>query len=52
MDYNYTKENSKKFLSLYIPKLEDRKNKYASPLLSNNFNNLPDTLIITAEFDH
>lgn len=51
MDYNYTKENSEKFLSLYVPKLEDRKNKYASPLLSNNFKNLPNTLIITAEFD-
>lgn len=51
MDYNYSKENSEKFLSLYVPKLEDRKNKYASPLLSNNFKNLPDTFIITAEFD-
>ncbi|MBU3188266.1 alpha/beta hydrolase [Clostridium bowmanii] len=51
MNYNYTKENSQKFLSLYVPKLEDRKNKYASPLLSNNFKNLPDTLIITSEFD-
>ncbi|HEY8889305.1 MAG TPA: alpha/beta hydrolase [Clostridium sp.] len=51
MDYNYTKENAEKFLSLYLPKLEDRKNKYASPLLSYNFKDLPDTLIITAEFD-
>jgi len=51
MDYNLTKENSDKFISLYTPKPEDRKHSYASPLLANNFENLPDTLIITAEFD-
>lgn len=51
MDYNLTKENSEKFISLYTPRLEDRKNPYASPLLSTNFKDLPNTLIITAEFD-
>ncbi|MBZ9686710.1 alpha/beta hydrolase [Clostridium estertheticum] len=51
MDYNPTKENTEKFISLYTPRLEDRKSKYASPLLSENFKGLPDTLIITAEFD-
>jgi len=51
MDYNLTKENSEKFISLYTPKLEDRKNKYASPLLSENFKGLPNTLLITAELD-
>lgn len=51
MNSNLTKENSEKFISLYTPQLEDRKNKYASPLLSENFVGLPDTLIITAEFD-
>jgi acetyl esterase len=51
MDYNLTRENSNKFISLYTPKLEDRKNAYASPLLAGNFRDLPDTLIITAEFD-
>ena len=50
--YSYlTKENYKMFLSYYIPKVEDRKKSYASPLLSNDFSKLPDTLIITAEFD-
>jgi acetyl esterase len=51
MDYNLTRENSEKFISLYTPRLEDRKSEYASPLLSQNFNGLPNTLIITAEFD-
>jgi len=51
MDYNLTKENSDKFISLYIPLLEDRKNENASPLLTKNFKDLPNTLIITAQFD-
>lgn len=51
MEYNLTKENSNKFISLYIAKLEDRKNEYASPLLTKDFKNLPNTLIITAQFD-
>lgn len=51
VDYNFTKENFDKFISLYTPKPEDRKKEYASPLLSKNFELLPDTLIITAEFD-
>lgn len=51
MDYNLTKENTEKFISLYAPRPEERKSNYASPLLSMNFKGLPDTLIITAEFD-
>lgn len=51
MDYNLTRENSDKFISLYIPLLADRKNEYASPLLTKNFKGLPNTLIITAQFD-
>lgn len=49
--YNITKENFEKFVSLYTPNLQERKNVYASPLLSKNFKGLPNTLIITAEFD-
>ena len=48
---NFTRENFEKFISLYTPRLEDRKNEYASPLLSENLKGLPDALIITAEFD-
>ena len=51
MDFNLTMENSEIFISLYTPRIEDRKSEYASPLLSKNFKGLPDTLIITAEFD-
>lgn len=51
MDYNLTRENTDIFISLYTPKLEDRKSKYVSPLLAENFMRLPDALIITAEFD-
>ena len=51
MQYNLTKENSNKFISLYTPTVVERKSEYASPLLSKNFKDLPDTLIITAEFD-
>lgn len=51
MDYNLTKENSERFISMYTPRLEDRKSDYTSPLLSENLKKLPDTLIITAEFD-
>ena len=50
-NYNYTKETAEKFITLYAPNLEDRKSAYASPLLSDNFSKLPDTLIITAEID-
>ncbi|MGV8979747.1 alpha/beta hydrolase [Clostridium sp.] len=51
IDYNLTRENSEKFISLYTPGLEERKSGYVSPLLSENFKDLPNTLIITAEFD-
>ena len=51
MNYNFKKNNFEKFISLYAPRVEDRKSGYASPLLSKNFKGLPNTLIITAEFD-
>jgi len=51
MDYNLTRKNSEKFISLYTPSLEEKKSGYTSPLLSKNFKDLPDTLIITAEYD-
>lgn len=50
-DFNISKEDMEKYISLYVPQKEDRKNPYVSPLLANEFNQLPDTLVITAEID-
>ncbi|WP_202127938.1 alpha/beta hydrolase [Clostridium sp. C2-6-12] len=49
--FNISTEDMEKYISIYIPKKEDRKTPYASPLLADNFNGLPDTLVITAEID-
>ncbi|HEX9025863.1 MAG TPA: alpha/beta hydrolase [Clostridium sp.] len=50
-DFNISKDDMEKYISFYVPREEDRKNLYASPLLANDFNNLPSTLVITAEID-
>lgn len=50
-DFNLSKEDMEKYTSLYVPKKEDRKNHYASPLLAKDFCKLPDTLVITSEID-
>lgn len=50
-DFNISKEEMEKYISLYIPQKKDRKNPYVSPLLATEFNQLPDTLVITAEID-
>ncbi len=39
------------YVDLYIPKIEDRKNPYFAPLLSEDLSGQPHTLIITAEYD-
>lgn len=48
---NLSINDMEKYISLYIPKKEDRKSAYASPLLSKDLKKLPDTLIIAAEVD-
>ena len=50
-DFNISKEDMEKYISLYIPRKEDRKNPYASPLLAKDFSKLPNTLVIIAEID-
>lgn len=50
-DFNISTEEMERYISLYVPKEEDRKSSYASPLLAKDFSNLPDTLVITAEID-
>jgi len=50
-NFNTSMEDMEEYISLYVPRKEDRKNPYASPLLAKDFKELPDTLIITAEID-
>lgn len=46
-----SREDMERFISLYVPKKEDRKSPYASPLLAKDFKDLPHTLMIIAEID-
>lgn len=48
---NLSTKDMEKYISLYVPKKEERKTPYASPLLRKDLSKLPDTLIITAEVD-
>lgn len=50
-DFNLSRGDMEKYITLYVPKKEDRKNPYASPLLAKDFSKLPDTLVITSEID-
>ena len=38
-------------MELYARNEEDRKNPYLAPILAENLENQPDTLVITAEYD-
>lgn len=49
--YIMTSKRIQDYLDLYAPNKEDRLSPYIAPILSKNFSNQPDTLIIIAEFD-
>ena len=50
-DYLLTSERMENYLLLYENSKEDRQNPYFSPLMEKDLSNMPDTLILTAEFD-
>jgi acetyl esterase len=49
--FNVSNKDMEKYISLYVPEKEDRKNQYVSPLLAKDFRGLPDTLVVTVEID-
>ena len=49
--YLLTAETMEDYLKFYESCPEDRRNPYFAPILEKNFRNMPDTLILTAEFD-
>lgn len=49
--YLLTSERMENYLKLYESSSQDRENPYFSPLQEKNLCNMPDTLILTAEFD-
>lgn len=49
--YLLTSVKMEDYLKLYERNSEDRQNPYFAPILAKDFANLPDTLILTAEFD-
>ncbi len=50
-DYLLTSERMENYLKLYESSPEDRENPYFSPLKEKDLSDMPDTLILTAEFD-
>ena len=50
-DYLLTRQNMEDYLEYYQSSEEDKNNPYFAPLLEENLKDLPDTLIITGEFD-
>ena len=50
-DYIMTSKRVQDYLDLYVKNDRDKLNPYVAPILSNNLENQPDTLIITAHYD-
>jgi len=49
--YMLTSQAMEDFWSLYLAHEQDRTNPYASPIRADSLNNLPPTLVLTAEYD-
>ncbi len=50
-DYLLTQKRMVEYMDLYVPNKEDLTNPHVAPILAKDFSDMPDTLIITAEFD-
>lgn len=50
-DYILTSKRMNEYVTLYANSSKDFTNPYFSPLCAEDFSNMPDTLIITAQFD-
>lgn len=50
-DYLLTAVKMEDYLKLYESSTEDRQNPYFAPILAKNLSHMPETLILTAEFD-
>lgn len=50
-DYGLTSAKVQSYMEMYAPDLEVRKTAYVSPLMAEDLTDLPETLLVTAEFD-
>lgn len=50
-DYGMTIKKIQGFMELYGPDMKERKSPLISPLMAEDLSGLPDTLVLTAEFD-
>jgi len=50
-DYGLTSKKVQDYMEMYVPDEAQRKTPEVSPLMAENFERMPDTLLITAEFD-
>ena len=50
-EYGLTSKKVQSYMEMYAPDEEDRKNKFVSPLMAEDYTGFPDTLVITAAFD-
>lgn len=50
-DYLLTAVKMEDYLKLYESSTEDRQNPYFAPILAKDLSHMPETLILTAEFD-